>query len=110
MSLLLEKPVRVRSPRHLAWIRTQRCLVPSCRLGPIEAHHERRGTGGGGSMRPGDDWAVPLCLPHHHQGHTIGWRTFEARYQVGVRRVAEAMALASPVLFRVNATPNPPGN
>ena len=49
-------------------------------------------------MKPGPEWTIPLCVFHHQEGHQIGWRTFEARYQVELRSVAMAMTAASPVL------------
>jgi hypothetical protein len=39
---------------------------------PVSVHHVRAGTGGGTGLKPGDEWAVPLCADHHHAGHTVG--------------------------------------
>jgi hypothetical protein len=30
---------RIRSPAHMSWLHTLTCSVPSCRQGPIHAHH-----------------------------------------------------------------------
>ncbi len=60
------------------------------------AHHVRAGTGGGTAMKPPDRWAVPLCPAHHSEGHTGGWITFERKYSVTLRAVAEALASQSP--------------
>jgi hypothetical protein len=85
--------------QHLAWVRSLPCSVlrPTCGT-VIHAHHVRAGTGGGTGIKPGDEWAVPLCAGHHSEGHTGGWRTFEAKYRVDLRRVAMELAVASPFL------------
>ena len=64
------KVPRVRSERHLRWIRTLQCTVPRCRpYRQVVAHHltispqpKARG------LTAGDDWAVPLCLACHGPG------------------------------------------
>lgn len=77
-------PDRIHCPGHLAWIRnTRRCLAdsPDCQ-GGMEAHHVRENGNAGTGLKPGDDDAVPLCAFHHHELHTIGAKTFEARHKV----------------------------
>ena len=88
----------MRSRLHLAWIRSQQCCVPGCKTRPSVAHHVRTGTGGGTGIKPGDEWAVPMCQDHHDAGHTIGWPTFEKRHQIDLVERAEWMALTSPVI------------
>jgi hypothetical protein len=86
---------------HLAWVRSHPCRIHGVRCGSIiHAHHVRAATGGGTGSKPDDRWAVPLWAHHHNEGHAIGWKTFEARYSVDLRRVAEEMAAASPFLPR----------
>lgn len=84
---------------HLAWIRSLPCRVGSRACGSItHAHHVRVGTGGGTGLKPPDRWAVPLCPRHHGEGHQTGWSTFEARYGLDLRAIAEGLAAASPFL------------
>jgi hypothetical protein len=52
-------------------------------------------------MKPDDRWTVPLCSRHHGEGHQSGWRTFEAKYGVDLRRQAERLAALSPALTGV---------
>lgn len=88
---------------HLEWIRLQPCLcrrrqaIGACG-GGTEAHHVRSGTDGGVGMKPSDAWAVPLCHHHHMEGHTVGWATFEKRYNFDLRGVATLLAAESPAL------------
>lgn len=71
------KTPRVRSPKHLAWVRGHRCIVPGCRDRRIVAHHVRVGGTGGTALLPPDSAAIPMCHFHHMAGHDRGWRTFE---------------------------------
>lgn len=52
----------------------------------IQAHHVRKGAGVG--LKPADRSAVGLCLSHHTEGHTVGWRSFEVRYGVDLSAIA----------------------
>lgn len=77
------KPERLRSPRHLARLRTLACCIPECGRGPVDPHHlnfaQPRGTG----LRAGDQNTVPLCRWFHHSatsrfgvhfvGDEVGW-------------------------------------
>lgn len=47
-------------------------------------------------MKPDDKWTVPLCNQHHQEGHLAGWKTFEEKYGVDLRAVAETYASISP--------------
>lgn len=68
------KPVR--SPKYLAWIRTQPCLVCGS-IRRVEAAHT--GPHGLGQKSP-DTSAVPLCAAHHRTAtdsyHRLGPRKF----------------------------------
>lgn len=89
--MLNPKHNRIRSAAHLRWVRSLECCVPGCRArGACDPAHVRRGTNGGTGLKPGDNWVVPLCHPHHVEQHQIGEVSFEARY--GVRLLEEAQA------------------
>lgn len=89
------------STLHLAWIRSMPCAVHRHTCGQkTHAHHVRRATGGGTGHKPDDRWAVPLCCTHHAEGHQTGWVTFEAKYGVDLRAIAEGLAATSPYLER----------
>jgi hypothetical protein len=91
--MLLPKTERLRSPRHLAWVRSLPCSVPGCKGGMVEAHHVRKGAGVG--LKPADAHTVGLCLVHHTEGHTIGWRSFEVRYGVNLSAIAARLWVES---------------
>lgn len=70
------KRPRVKDEAHLKWIRALRCCVCGA-PGPDPAHirsasglYGKRETGG--SERPSDKWAVPLCRAHHDEQHDAG--------------------------------------
>lgn len=84
--LLLPKTERLRSPRHLVYVRSLPCSVPGCKRGDIHAHHLRKGAGT--ALKPSDAFTVPLCLAHHDEGHSAGWRTFEVRYGLDLSDIA----------------------
>lgn len=71
-----KKRPRETDEKHLAWIRTQPCVITGLR--PVEAAHVRYGdpfygkreTGGG--EKPSDKWAVPLSCLMHRQQHDAG--------------------------------------
>ncbi len=89
---------RFRSEPHLQFVRGFECLCAAsgeCN-GRMEAHHNRENGNGGGSLKPGDEDAVPLCLMHHNIGHLKGWKTFEQKYDVDLDQAAERLAKLSP--------------
>jgi hypothetical protein len=63
-----------RDPKYLAFVRTQPCSVPGCRIMRfVEAHH----TGLHGMAQKADDnSAIPLCRRHHAELHCSGVRSF----------------------------------
>jgi hypothetical protein len=87
--------VRQRDPAHLAWLRTQPCCVPTCTNMNIQAHHVRSAANSGTGLRPPDSSAVAMCRVHHHEGHSTGWRTFEAKYGIDLAALAREYALLS---------------
>ena len=67
-------------------------------LGKVEAHHVRLGTDGGVGVKPSDHWAVPLCVTAHEALHHQGQITFEKRWNVDLKEIAEGLARLSPAL------------
>ena len=61
------------------------CVIPGCdQLG--EAHHVKtRGAGGS------DKDQIPMCHDHHMEGHTGGWKTFEEKYSINLRVIADVI-------------------
>ncbi len=89
----------IRSAGHLAFVRGFVCAVStnhgdSCE-GKIEAAHVRIGTDGGTSLKPSDCFALPLCSVHHAEQHRIGERSFETKYGINMKAVAEKLWKAS---------------
>ncbi len=84
--MMIQKTERLRSPRHLQWLRTLPCSVPGCAGDMIEAHHVRKGAGMG--RKPADGNCAPLCRDHHTEGHTLGWRSFEVRHGLDLSAIA----------------------
>jgi hypothetical protein len=84
--MMIPKTERLRSPRHLSWIRSQPCSVPGCRGDTIEAHHVRKGAGV--ALKPSDRYATPICAEHHAEGHTGGWRSFEVKHGLDLAAIA----------------------
>ena len=100
-----KKPAKVsamiRSPGHLAFVRSHECSVPRCRgAGAIQAAHVRRDSGGGIGLKPGDDQTISLCDTHHLQQHAIGERRFENLYGIDMKKLAAEFAAKSPALTR----------
>jgi hypothetical protein len=83
-------------PAHRAWVRRHRCSVPGCLSLAIECAHVRRGTDGGGGLKPSDRWCISLCRVHHAEQHRIGELSFEKRYGLDLLSLAESFARLSP--------------
>lgn len=93
---------RLRSPGHLAWVRSHAC----CACGAtsyIEAAHVRNGGDGGTSLKPGDDRTISLCVPCHRLQHQVGERAFEKASRINMAKLAAEFAAASPALRRLRA-------
>lgn len=91
-------------PHHLAWLRGCECSIAGrnghvC-SGRMEAAHVRRGTEGGVALKPADFHAIPLCSAAHAEQHNVGEATFEARYGIDMKKVAEGLARTSPHRWR----------
>ena len=74
----LAKSPPIRSPKHLAYVRTFPCCV--CGTDDtIEAHHLTHVKGNGGmSLKNDDKYTVPLCRENHFLLHWTGERTYWA--------------------------------
>lgn len=102
----VREPERLRSPGHLAHIRSLECSVaykgPHC-SSRMEAHHVSEDGNAGMGIKCGDDSVVPLCASHHTQLHRIGRVTFESAYGVDLSKIAAALWQASPARKRIEA-------
>lgn len=85
-----------RSPAHRAWVRGHACSVPGCTAMPIEAAHVREGTDGGMGMKPSDRWVWSACKEHHAEQHRIGEASFQAKYGLNLKALAEEFFRKSP--------------
>jgi hypothetical protein len=82
---------------HLKFVREQGCVVASSARGPkclgiVAAHHVRTAANAGTGMKPPDTASVGLCWRHHSLLHSMGRKTFEATYGVGLAEEAERLA------------------
>jgi hypothetical protein len=66
----LVTPRRIRAPENLKWVRTLPC--PVCQRRPADAHHLKHVQPNTMSLKPGDQWVVPLCRIHHRELHDAG--------------------------------------
>jgi hypothetical protein len=82
-----------RSPRYLAWIRTQPCCVCGSKKF-VEASHT--GPHGIGQKSP-DSSAIPLCAKHHRTGtdsyHRLGPRKFAQKHNLDVPAIVRRLNL-----------------
>ena len=84
-----------RSPAHRTWVRKHACCACGSTAG-IEAAHVRNGTDGGMGQKPSDKWVISLCRDCHGEQHRIGEPSFQARFGIDMRHLAEAFLKASP--------------
>jgi len=83
----------IRCPAHLQFVRGFVCSIygkHECD-GKSEAAHVRTGTDGGTGMKPGDNWAIPLCGGAHREQHQIGEPAFERRYGIDMKAIARRL-------------------
>ncbi len=67
------------SPEYVTGVRKLECYVPGCYHRPVDAAHGEHSKGATGTWRS----LLPLCSGldgHHREQHTLGRRTFEAKY------------------------------
>lgn len=88
----------IRSPGHLKFVRGFSCALfgkHECN-GKTEAAHVRIGTDGGIGQKPSDCYVLPLCSEAHREQHQIGEQSFEKRYGVKMKEIAEKLWNLSP--------------
>lgn len=80
-AIAIPKEKRIRDPQHLAFVRTQPCLV--CGRRPAHAHHLRFAQPRGMGLKVSDEFTLPLCNVHHDELHrTADERAWWARYGI----------------------------
>lgn len=93
-----DAPVRCES--HLAWVRKLLCVCseidPTGCSGKGRACHVRRGTDGGTGSKPGDNWVFAACDGHHDEQHRLGEISFEGKYKLRLKQIAETTWRRSP--------------
>lgn len=95
-SFPLRKPIRHRSPDHLAYVRTFRCSVCELRP-PSNAHHLTIAQPKARGLKSGDQFAVPLCDFHHRQLHDRGdERAWWEQFGIDPMKLAEDFWNQSP--------------
>jgi hypothetical protein len=95
--MLIPKEERIRSPRHLAFIRSLPCLYPGCGRSPCDAAHvsysdpDHGKTGRGMGSKESDNWTVPLCHDHHMLQHAMPEREFWSTIGIDPCNIATAL-------------------
>lgn len=85
-----------RNPKFLAWVRTLPCTVKSPRttcwltwdLLVDPAHVTKTRAAGADDV----GCVAPLCRAHHSESHQIGIKSFEAKYGLDLRSLAQQVA------------------
>ena len=82
---------RVYGPYH-KWISTLPCVIGGNCFGPVKGHHVKS------VGARGEDFGneVPLCVKHHDEGHTGGWKSFAAKYSIDLQERAYRLAILYP--------------
>ncbi|MCK1735102.1 ERF family protein [Bradyrhizobium sp. 138] len=91
-----KEPPRRRSKDHLAFIRSQGCLV--CHKTPADAHHLKFAQPRTLGRKVSDEFTVPLCRSHHQSLHRHGnERAWWTNLQISPIPIAKKLWDASPV-------------
>lgn len=91
-----KEPPRRRSKDHLAFIRSQGCLI--CQKTPADAHHLKFSQPRTLGRKVSDEFTVPLCRSHHQSLHRHGdERAWWANLQITPLPIAKELWDASPV-------------
>ncbi|MGY4434497.1 hypothetical protein ACVWWO_006974 [Bradyrhizobium sp. F1.13.1] len=91
-----KEPPRKRSKDHLAFIRSQGCLV--CQKTPADAHHLKFAQPRTLGRKVSDEFTVPLCRSHHLSLHRHGdERAWWTNLQISPLPIAKELWDASPV-------------
>ncbi|WP_439099837.1 DUF968 domain-containing protein [Bradyrhizobium yuanmingense] len=92
----LKEPPRRRSKDHLAFIRSQGCLV--CQKSPADAHHLKFAQPRSLGRKVSDEFTVPLCRSHHQSLHRHGdERAWWTNLQISPLPIAKELWDASPI-------------
>jgi hypothetical protein len=67
LSVPIPQTVRRRNKEHLAFIRTQPCLI--CAKQPTDPHHLSFAQPRALGRKVSDEYTVPLCRTHHREAH-----------------------------------------
>lgn len=91
-----KEPRRTRNKLHLAFVRSQACLI--CKKTPADAHHLKFAQPRALGRKVSDEFTVPLCRCHHQELHLNGnenaWWT---NMQISPLPIAKELWDASPV-------------
>jgi len=91
-----KEPPRRRSKEHLAFIRSQGCLV--CQKTPADAHHLKFAQPRTLGRKVSDEFTIPLCRSHHQSLHRQGdERAWWANLQISPLPIAKRLWDTSPV-------------
>lgn len=103
-----KEPPRRRSKVHLAFVRSQGCLV--CQKTPADAHHLKFAQPRTLGRKVSDEFTVPLCRSHHQSLHRHGnERAWWANLQIAPLPLAQELWKSSPVHLSEAANITPPG-
>lgn len=95
------KNQRVRSRRHLDWVKSLPCSVPRCPNRTIDPHHITFAQPRAKGLKVSDEFTVPLCRIHHDAAypegvHAVGQEAdWWARHGIDPLRIAERLASVS---------------
>jgi hypothetical protein len=98
------KKLKIRSKKHLAFVRSQQCCLVweggQCNGTPVDPHHLMKIGGRGISLKESDEWTVPLCRKHHtdvtgYGDKEVFWNRYDFSYEY-VKEIAINLARLSP--------------
>lgn len=91
-----KEPRRTRNKLHLAFVRSQACLI--CKKTPADAHHLKFAQPRALGRKVSDEFTVPLCRCHHQELHRNGnENAWWANMQISPLPIAKELWDASPV-------------
>lgn len=83
--------------RHRKFVRSHCCAVPGCIASTVDCAHLRSvANGAGTSLKPHDQFTVPLCRTHHQQEEDAGPDAFGDRHGIDLWEMAATLVLRSP--------------